>query len=93
MDQVLAVIRRAGYRPTDLTATRSAPLRTLAEEGAVRPGLLSAAMKPLHKVWRIEEGARNISSTKGEDVYYWFCKVTAGPEQERIQRAEDHGVG
>ena len=49
LDQVLAVIRRAGYRSTDLNATRRAPFR-IGEEDAVRIGLLFAALKPLAEV-------------------------------------------
>ena len=87
MDQVLAVIRRAGYRTTDLNATRRAPFQISAEEDAVRLGLLFAALKPLRKGRRIEEVARAISTMEREEVYYWFSKVTSGPEQGRVQRA------
>lgn len=87
MDQVLAVIRRAGYRTTDLRATRRAPFRIRAEEDAVRLGLLFAALKPLRKGRRIEEVARAVMSMEREEVYYWFSKVTAGPEQGRVRRA------
>ena len=86
MDQVLAVIRRAGYGSTDLAATRRAPFR-IAEDDAVRLGLLFAALKPLRKYRRIEEVAGAISSMEREEVYYWFSKVTTGSEQGRIQRA------
>ena len=87
MDQVLAVIRRAGYRSTDLKATRRAPFRIHTEEDAVRLGLLFAALKPLSKGRRIEEVARAISSMEREEVYYWFSKATAGPEHGRVRRA------
>ena len=86
MDQVLAVIRRAGYRSTDLKATRRAPFR-IDEEDAVRVGLLFAALKPLRKHRRIEEVAGTISAMEREEVYYWFSKVTAGAAQGRAQRA------
>lgn len=86
MDQVLAVIRRAGYRSTDLHATRRAPFR-IDEEDAVRIGLLFAALKPLRKYRRIEEVAGAISALEREEVFYWFSKVTEGPEQGRVQRA------
>ena len=86
MDQLLAVIRRAGYRTTDLNATRRAPFRT-AEDDAVRLGLLFAALKSLRKNRRIEEVAGAISSMEREEVSYWFSKVTTGPEQGRVQRA------
>ena len=87
MDQVLAAIRRAGYRTTDLRATRRAPFRLQAEEDAVRLGLLFAAPKPLRKGRRIEEVARAVASMEREEVYYWFSKVTAGSDQGRVRRA------
>ena len=86
LDQVLAVIRRAGYRSTDLSATRRAPFQ-IAEEDAVRIGLLFAALKPLRKHRRLEEVARAISSMEHEEAYYWFSKVTTGPGQGRVRRA------
>lgn len=86
LDQVLAVIRRAGYRSVDLSVKRRAPFR-IAEEDAVRLGLLFAAIKPLRKHRRIEEVARAVSSMEREEAYYWFSKVTTGPGQGRIRRA------
>ena len=87
MDQVLAAIRRAGYRSTDLKASRRAPFRIHAEEDAVRLGLLFAALKPLRKGRRIEEVAHAISTMEREEVYYWFSKVTAASDQGRVRRA------
>lgn len=86
LDQVLAAIRRAGYRSTDLGAKRRAPFR-IAEEEAVRLGLLFAALKPLRKHRRIEEVARAVASMEPEEAHYWFSKVTTGPEQGRVRRA------
>ena len=86
LDRVLAAIRRAGYRSTDLSAKRRAPFR-IAEEDAVRLGLLFAALKPLRKHRRIEEVARAVSSMEPEEAHYWFSKVTTGPEQGRVRRA------
>ncbi len=86
MDQVLVVIRRAGYRSMDLKATRRAPFR-IGEEDAVRLGLLFAALKPLRKYRRIEEVAGAISRMEREEVYYWFSKVTTGAGHGRVQRA------
>ena len=80
------MIRRAGYRSTDLKATRRAPFQ-IDEEDAVRVGLLFAALKPLRKHRRIEEVAGTISAMEREEVYYWFSKVTAGAAQGRAQRA------
>ena len=68
--------------------------RVHAEEDPVRLGLPFAALKPLRKSRRIEEVARVISSMEREEVYYWFNKVTAGPERGTDPAgAEDHGVG
>ena len=86
LDQALAAIRRAGYRSADLSAKRRAPFR-IAEEDAVRLGLLFAALKPLRKHRRIEEVARAVSSMEPEEAHYWFSKVTTGPEQGRVRRA------
>ena len=86
LDQVLATIRRAGYRSTDLGPKRRAPFK-IAEEDAVRLGLLFAALKPLRKHRRIEEVARAVASMEPEEAHYWFSKVTTGPEQGRIRRA------
>ena len=86
LDQVLAAIRRAGYRSADLSAKRRAPFR-IAEEDTVRLGLLFAALKPLRKHRRIEEVARAVSSMEPEEAHYWFSKVTTGPEQGRVRRA------
>ena len=85
-DQVLAAIRRAGYRSTDLSAKRRAPFK-ISEEDAVRLGLLFAALKPLRKHRRIEEVARAVYSMEPEEAHYWFSKVTTGPEQSRVRRA------
>ena len=86
LDRVLAAIRRAGYRSTDLSAKRRAPFR-IAEEDAVRLGLLFAALKPLRKHRRIAEVARAVFSMEPEEAHYWFSKVTTGPEQGRVRRA------
>ena len=86
LDQVLAAIRRGGYRSADLNAKRRAPFR-LAEEDGVRLALLFAAIKPLRKHRRIEEVARAVSSMEREEAYYWFSKVTTGLEQGRVRRA------
>ncbi len=82
---VPAAIRRAGYRSPDLIAGRRAPFQS-AQEDAVRLGRLLAALVPLRKHRRLEEVAQPISSAEHEEVYYWFSKVTTGPEQGRGRR-------
>ena len=86
VDHVLAAIRHAGYRTTDLKPTRRAPFR-LSEEDGVRLGLLFLALKPLRKHRRIEEVSRAIATMEQEEVYYWFSKGTAGADLFRVQRA------
>lgn len=86
VDHVLAAIRHAGYRTTDLKPTRRAPFR-LGEEDGVRLGLLFLALKPLRKHRRIEEVSRAITTMEREEVYYWFSKGTAGADLFRVQRA------
>ena len=86
VDHVLAAIRHAGYRTTDLKPTRRAPFR-LSEEDGVRLGLLFLALKPLRKHRRIEEVSRAIATMEREEVYYWFSKGTAGADLFRVQRA------
>ena len=86
VDQVLTVIRRAGYRTTNLRPTRRASFRLIEEDG-VRLGLLFLALKPLRKHRRIEEVSRAIATMEQEEVYYWFSKGTAGADLFRVQRA------
>lgn len=86
VDHVLAAIRHAGYRATDLRATRRAPFRLIEEDG-VRLGLLFLALKPLRKPRRIEEVSRAIATMEREEVYYWFSKGTTGVDLLRVQRA------
>ena len=52
VDQVLATIKQAGYRPTDLARNRKVPF-ALSEELGVRLGLLMLAAKPLRKTSRM----------------------------------------
>src|SRR5262249_4950516 len=46
IDQVLATLKRAGYKPSDLSRTRTEPF-ALREDLGVRLGLLLLAVKPL----------------------------------------------
>jgi len=84
MDQVLGAIRRAGYRPTDLTPLRRAPFH-LREEDAVRLGLLFLALKPLTKPRRVEEVAAGIAAMANEEAYYWFSKATTGAGRRHVR--------
>ena len=86
MDQVLGVIKRAGYRPSELSASRKAPF-TLDEEDAVRIGLLFQAVKPLRRHSRIEAISEHVRGMEPEELYYWFSKTAARDSAARAQRA------
>jgi hypothetical protein len=86
MDQVLTVIREAGYRATDLSRNRQAPF-ALTEEQGVRLGLLLLAVKPLRKVVRMTSISEQVRSMTDEEAYYWFSKSTSSTTARRAQRA------
>jgi hypothetical protein len=85
-DHLLDVLKRNGYRATDLSRTRKAPFN-LDEESGVRLGLLLAAVKPVRKLSRIEDISGALRSMGAEEAYYWFSKCTAGEDIRRAQRA------
>jgi hypothetical protein len=86
MDQVLTVIKEAGYRPSDLSRTRQAPF-ALSEAQGVRLGLLFLAVKPLRKVARMTSISEQVRAMTDEEAYYWFSKTTATATGRRAQRA------
>jgi hypothetical protein len=86
MDQVLAIVRDAGYRSTDVSRTRQAPFE-LSEVQGVRLGLLLLAVKPLRKVDRMSGISSQIQGMTDEEAYYWFSKATAKASSSRAQRA------
>jgi hypothetical protein len=86
LDQVLATIKRAGYKASDLSRGRQAPF-DLPEDLGVRLGLLFLAVKPLHKTSRMSDIAERIQGMTEEEVYYWFSKVTHTSTAGRSQRA------
>jgi len=86
MDQVLATIKQAGYRPSDLCGTRRAPFQ-LSEELGVRLGLLFLAVKPLRKVARMGEISEQVRSMTEEEAYYWYSKTTDQRVGRRSQKA------
>jgi hypothetical protein len=86
VDQVLATIKQAGYRPTDLARSRKVPF-ALPEELGVRLGLLMLAVKPLRKTARMADVSEHIRSMTAEEVYYWFSKVTDNRQGRRSQKA------
>lgn len=86
MDQVLATLKRAGYRPSDLCRTRRVPF-VLDEELGVRLGLLFLAVKPLRKVARMSEVSEQVRAMTEEEAYYWFAKSTSSAAGRRAQKA------
>ena len=86
MDQVLATIRGAGYRTTDLARNRQAPF-ALDEAQGVRLGLLFLAVKPLRKVIRMTSISEQVRGMTDEEAYYWFSKTTSTATARRAQRA------
>ncbi len=86
LDQVLATIKRAGYKASDLSRGREKPFH-LPESLGVRLGLLFLAVKPLRKASRTSAISEQIQSMTDEEVYYWFSKATHGRTATRSQRA------
>jgi hypothetical protein len=75
LDVILEIIKRNGYRATDLRRGRKDPL-SLDEIGGVRLGLLFLAVKPLKKPARIEAISRGVRDMEPEEAYYWYSKLT-----------------
>ncbi|OJW08008.1 MAG: hypothetical protein BGO49_20680 [Planctomycetales bacterium 71-10] len=86
LDQVLAAIKKAGYRATDLSRSRKEPF-TLAEGLGVRLGLLLLAVKPLRKASRMADVSDQIQGMSEEEAYYWFSKATHPRAARRSQKA------
>lgn len=86
LDQVLAVVKKAGYRATDLSRARREPFR-LREEDGVRLGLLFLGIKPLRRLGRVEGIAEHVRGMEPEEAYYWYSKSTAADTARRGQRA------
>ena len=86
MDQIMATLRQAGYRPSDLSRSRKAPFR-LEELSGVRLGLLLLAVKPLRKSSRMADIAEQVAVMTDEEAYYWFSKLTDPENGRRCSRA------
>lgn len=85
-DQVLEMLRRAGYKVTDLSPQRRAPF-WLDEETGLRLGLLFLAIAPLSRMDRIEAIARQLHTIPSEEAYYWYSKCTDPHRSNRAQHA------
>ncbi len=86
MDQVLTMLKNAGYRATDLSRNRQAPFE-LTEAQGVRLGLLFLAVKPLRKVVRMTSISEQVREMTEEEAYYWFSKALGAKTARRAQRA------
>jgi len=86
MDQILAAIKQAGYRASDLSRSRQEPF-ALKEEAGVRLGLLFLAVKPLRKPTRMSDISDQIAGMTDEEAYYWFSKTTSVHHGRRAQKA------
>jgi len=86
LDQVLATIKRAGYKAADLSRGREKPFH-LTESLGVRLGLLFLAVKPLRKTSRMGDMSEQIQGMTEEETYYWFSKITDTRQGRRSQKA------
>ncbi|MGO9913250.1 MAG: hypothetical protein ACLQIB_00830 [Isosphaeraceae bacterium] len=86
LDQVLATIKKAGYKASDLSRGREKPFH-LPESLGVRIGLLFLAVKPLRKTARMAEISEQVQVMADEETYYWFSKVSDAARGSRSQRA------
>jgi len=86
LDQVLATIKRAGYKASDLSRGREKPFY-LTESLGVRLGLLFLAVKPLRKTSRMGDISEQVQGMTDEEAYYWYSKTTSSPHGRRAQRA------
>ena len=86
LDQVLATIKKAGYKASDLSRGREKPFH-LGESLGVRLGLLFLAVKPLRKTSRMGEISEQVQGMTDEEAYYWFSKITDSRQGRRSQKA------
>jgi len=86
LDQVLSTIKRAGYKPFELSRSREEPFE-LPEDLGVRLGLLFLAVKPLRKTSRMSDISEQIQGMTEEEAYYWFSRVTDAGRGSRSQKA------
>jgi hypothetical protein len=86
LDQVLAAIKKAGYKPSELSRGREKPF-VLPESLGVRLGLLLLAVKPLRKTTRMGDISEQVTGMTDEEAYYWFSKITDSRQGRRSQRA------
>ncbi len=86
LSDVLASIKRAGHKSSDLQRGRATPFRLDEEEG-VRLAVLFMAVKPLRKIARIEAIAERVRAMAPEELYYWYSKSTDPDGARRARHA------
>lgn len=86
MDHVLASLRQAGQRPSDLRRTRREPF-LLDEEDGVRLGLLFLALRPMRKIARMDAIAAHVRAMPPEELLYWYSLMSSGEAAPRARRA------
>jgi hypothetical protein len=86
LDQVLATIKKEGYKASDLARSRQKPF-SLSESKGVRLGLLFLAVKPLRKTSRMGDISEQVQGMTDEEAYYWFSKTTSTKTGRRAQKA------
>jgi hypothetical protein len=85
-EMLLRTLRRAGYKPSDLSRGRRKPF-ILGEEDGVRLGLLFLALKPLRKLGRMEAITERLKVMETEEAFYWFSKASGRSGKGRAQKA------
>lgn len=85
-ETLLTIIRKQGYRPTELALKRKAPF-CLNEVPGVRLALLFLALKPMIKPARMEEVISGVAAMSDEEAYYWYAKCVNGPRAKHSRKA------
>jgi len=86
LSDVLACLKRAGHKASELHRGQVVAFRLNEEEG-VRMGVLFMAVKPLRKIGRIEAIAERVRAMAPEELYYWYSKCTDPDGARRARHA------
>lgn len=84
-DVIIATARRAGHRPSDITAKNGDTI-TLDEAAGVRLCLTLLATQPITRGERIRALITGIDSMSVEETYYWYAKCV-GPRAASARKA------
>ncbi|MEI8173665.1 MAG: hypothetical protein WCH07_09310 [Deltaproteobacteria bacterium] len=85
-ETLLNILKKQGYRPTELSVKRKAPF-LLNEAPGVRLALLFFALKPMSKPGRMEEIVTGITAMSDEEAYYWYAKCVNGSYAKRSRKS------